>query len=49
MARPKKATQIPVVITKVPDLRVYKEVEKVKQQLSVYERVKQFFNQFNIF
>jgi hypothetical protein len=32
-----------------PDLRVYKEVEKVKQQLSVYERLKQFFNQFNIF
>jgi hypothetical protein len=32
-----------------PDLRVYKEVEKVKQQLSVYEKLKQFFNQFNIF
>lgn len=31
-----------------PDLRVYKEVEKVKQQLSIYDKVKQFFNQFNI-
>jgi hypothetical protein len=30
-----------------PDLRVYKEVEQVKQQLSIYERLKQFFNQFN--
>jgi hypothetical protein len=37
MARPKK-TVTP------PDLRVYKEV---KQQLSIYERLKQFFNQFN--
>ncbi len=39
MARPKKTTPV------VPkDLKVYKEV---KQQLSVYERLKQFFNQFN--
>ena len=42
MARPKKT------VTQ-PDLRVYKQVEQVKQQLSVYEKLKQFFNQFNIF
>jgi hypothetical protein len=40
MARAKKTVTI-------PDLRVYKEVEQVKQQLSIYERLKQFFNQFN--
>jgi len=40
MARPKKTlTQ--------QDLKVYKQVEQVKQQLSIYERLKQFFNQFN--
>jgi hypothetical protein len=48
MARPKKTVAVPGAV-KNPDLRVYKEVEKVKQQLSVYERLKQFFNQFNIF
>lgn len=32
-----------------PDLKVYKELEQVKKQLSVYEKLKQFFNQFNIF
>jgi hypothetical protein len=42
MARPKKTVTL-------PDLRVYKEVQKVKQQLSVYDKLKQFFNQFNIF
>jgi len=42
MARPKKT------VTQ-PDLRVYKEVEQVKKQLSIYERLKQFLNQFNIF
>ena len=41
MARPKK-TKTPIL---PPDLVVYKEVKK---QLSVYERLKQFFNQFNI-
>jgi hypothetical protein len=39
MARPKKT--IPVV---PKDLKVYKET---KQQLSIYDRLKQFFNQFN--
>ncbi len=48
MARPKKKIAIPGAVDN-PDLRVYKEVQKVKQQLSVYERLKQFFNQFNIF
>lgn len=41
MARPKKTT--PVV---PPDLKVYKEA---KQQLSIYQKLKQFLNQFNIF
>ena len=40
MARPKKTIV-------QPDLKIYKEVEQVKQQLSIYERLKQFFNQFN--
>ena len=48
MARPKKTVAVPGTVNS-PDLRVYKEVEKVKKQLSVYERLKQFFNQFNIF
>jgi hypothetical protein len=48
MARAKKTVAIPGAVG-APDLRVYKEVEKVKQQLSVYEKLKQFFNQFNIF
>ena len=48
MARPKKKVTIPGAVDN-PDLRIYKEVQKVKQQLSVYERLKQFFNQFNIF
>jgi hypothetical protein len=48
MARPKKKVTIPGAVD-TPDLRVYKEVKKVKQQLSVYERLKQFFNQFNTF
>lgn len=48
MARPKKTVATPGDVY-APDLRVYKEVEKAKKQLSVYERLKQFFNQFNIF
>ena len=48
MARALKANKIPKSVD-VPDLKVYKEVEKVKQQLSVYERLKQFFNQLNLF
>lgn len=48
MARTKKAVAVPGTVNS-PDLRVYKEVEKVKKQLSVYEKLKQFFNQFNIF
>jgi hypothetical protein len=47
MARALKKNPIPKTVD-VPDLKVYKEVEKVKQQLSVYQRLKQFFNQFNI-
>jgi hypothetical protein len=48
MARPKKKVAIQGAVD-TPDLRIYKEVKKVKQQLSVYERLKQFFNQFNTF
>lgn len=47
MARTKKVVPDTKLIT-IQDLRVYKEVEKVKQQLSIYDKVKQFFNQFNI-
>jgi hypothetical protein len=45
MGRPKKVI-IPIKPAETEDLKAYK---KVKQQLSVYERLKQFFNQFNIF
>ena len=41
MARPKKTTPVAP-----PDLKAYKEA---KQQLSIYQKVKQFLNQFNIF
>lgn len=46
MARPLKASKLPKPVD-IPI--VYKEVKKVKQQLSVYDKLKQFFNQFNLF
>ena len=45
MGRSKKVI-IPIKPAETEDLKAYK---KAKQQLSVYERLKQFFNQFNIF
>lgn len=44
MARPKKVI-IPIKPEEPKDLKTYKQVKK---QLSVYDRLKQFFNQFNI-
>ena len=44
MARPKKVIPETPVVSE--DLKTYK---RVKQQLSVYDKLKQFFNQFNIF
>lgn len=45
MARPKKVI-IPIKPEEPSNLSAYKQVKK---QLSVYDRLKQFFNQFNIF
>jgi hypothetical protein len=45
MGRPKKVI-IPIKHEKPEDLKTYK---KVKQQLSVYEKIKKFFNQLNLF
>jgi hypothetical protein len=45
MARPKKVI-IPSKPEEPEDLKTYK---KVKQQLSVYDKIKQFFNQLNLF
>jgi hypothetical protein len=45
MGRPKKVI-IPIKPEEPKDLKTYK---KVKQQLSVYDKIKQFFNQLNLF
>jgi hypothetical protein len=45
MNRPKKVI-IPIKPEESNDLKTYK---KVKQQLSVYDKIKQFFNQLNLF
>lgn len=45
MGRPKKA-RLPETQVLLEDL---KTVKNVKQQLSIYEKLKQFFKQFNLF